>query len=162
MMQPVLFRKVAQRRQRAEIAIHAEHAIGDEQPALAGGQLADDAPRGVDILVREHLDGGAAQAAAVDDARVVQLVRDDDVVFCQDRRDRSGIGREAALKHDDRLDLLELGEPALELHVDRHRARDRPDRPGSDAERLSRLERRFPQPGMGREAEIIVRRQVDY
>ena len=41
----------------------------------------DDPARGVDVLVREDLDRRAAQAAAVDDARVVQLVGDDDVFF---------------------------------------------------------------------------------
>ena len=36
--------------------------------------------------VREHLDRGAAQAGAVDDAGVIQLVRDDDVVAAEERR----------------------------------------------------------------------------
>ena len=37
------------------------------------------------------------------------------------------------------LDLLELGEPPLELHVDLHRAGDGADRPDADAEVLDRL-----------------------
>ena len=73
--------EVAQRRQRAEVAVHAEHAVGDEQLALRRRQLRDDAPRGGDVLVRKHLDRRAAQTAAVDDAGVIQLVGDDDVVF---------------------------------------------------------------------------------
>ena len=77
---------------------------------------------------------GAAQPRAVDDARVIQLVRDDHVLFRQDRRDRAGVRREAALKDDDGFRLLERGEPALELHVDRHRAGDRADRSRADAE----------------------------
>ena len=91
--------------------------------------------RGVDVLVREHLDRRAAQAAAVDDAGVVQLVGHDDVVLAEDGGDGARVRREAALEDDDRLGLLELGEPALELHVDRHRAGDRPHRAGADAER---------------------------
>ena len=65
----------------AEVAVHAEDAVGDEQLALRGRQLLQDRARRVDVLVRKHLDRGAAQAAAVDDARVVQLVGDDDVVL---------------------------------------------------------------------------------
>ena len=108
----------AEIRQRAQVAVHAEHAVGDEQLALPGRQLAEDLARGVGVAMREHLDGRAAQATAVDDARVVQLVRDDDVLFREDRRDRAGVRREAALKDDDRLGLLELGEAPLELHVE--------------------------------------------
>ena len=40
--------------------------------------------RGVDVFVREHLDRRPAQPAAVDDARVIQLVGHDDVVFGED------------------------------------------------------------------------------
>ena len=46
----------AQIRERAEVAVHAEDAVGDEQLALAGGQRPQDRARRVDVLVREHLD----------------------------------------------------------------------------------------------------------
>ena len=118
--------------------------------------------RRVDVLVREDLDRRAAQPAAVDDARVIQLVGDDDVLFRQDRGDRAGVGGEAALEDDDLLDLLELGEPALELHVDFHGAGDRAHRAGADAERRrSPSSAALAQPRMRRQAEIVVRRQVD-
>ena len=104
------------------------------------GSSRSDLPRGVHVLVREHLDRGAAQAAAVDDARVIQLVGDDDVVLREDRRDRAGVGREAALEDDDGFGLLELGQPALELHVDVHGAGDRAHRAGADAEALDGLD----------------------
>ena len=76
----------------------------------AGRQILDDLARRVDVLVREDLDRRAAETAAVDDARVIQLVGDDDVFLAEDRRDRAGVRREAALEDDDLLDLLELGE----------------------------------------------------
>ena len=119
----------------AEIAVHAEDAIRDQQRALAGRQALQDGSRRPDVLVREHLDGGAAETAAVDDARVIELVGDDDIVLREDRLNRSGVGGEAALKHDGRLGLLERGQPALELHMDRHGAGDRADRAGANAER---------------------------
>ena len=128
---------------------------------LPGGKILDDPPRRVDILVRKHLDRRAAQPAAVDDAGVVQFVRDDHVVFRQNRRDRARVGGEAALEHDDRLHLLELGEPALELDVELHRAGDGANRPRTNAELLDRRQRRGPQPRMRRQTEIVVRGEVD-
>ena len=71
----------AQRRQRPEVAVHAEDAVRDEQRTLSGRQRLQDLSRGVDVLVREHLDGRPAQPAAVDDARVIQLVRHNHIVF---------------------------------------------------------------------------------
>ena len=160
-MQPVSSASVAQLRQRPEVAVHAEDAVGDQQLALAGRQLRDDLARGVDVLVREDLDRRAAQAAAVDDAGVIQLVGDDDVIFGQDGRDRAGVGREAALKDDDGLDLLELGELPFELHVHLHGAGDGAHRAGADAELLDRFERLLPQPRVRRQTEIVVRREID-
>ena len=91
--------------------------------------------------MREDLDFRTTQAAAVDDARVVELVGDDDVVLAEDRRNRARVGRETALKHDDRFGLLELGKPALQLHVQVDRAGNRPNRSRADAEAARRLER---------------------
>ena len=92
---------------------------------------------------------------------MVQLVGDDDVVLGEDGGDRAGVGGEAALEDDGGLGLLELGEPALELHVDRHRAGDRAHRAGADAELLERVERPLPQSRMRRQPEVVVRREVD-
>ena len=76
--------QIAERRQRAEVAVHAEDAVGDEQRPLVARQRLDDRARGGGVAVREHLDRGAAQARAVDDAGVIQLVGDDDVVAAED------------------------------------------------------------------------------
>ena len=143
-----------------QIAVHAEHAVRDEQLALGCRQRTEYLARGVHVLVREHLDCRPAQAASVDDARVIQLVRHHDIVFGEDRRDGARVGGEPALKDDDGFSLLELGKPALQLHVDVHGARNGADRAGSDAELQGRFQRPLPQPGMGREPEIVVRRQV--
>ena len=56
---------------------------------------------------------------------------------------------------------LNCGEPALELHVHFHGSRDGADRARADAELLDRFERRLLQLRMRRQAEIVVRRQVD-
>ena len=147
--------------QRADVAVHAEDAVGDQQLALRRRQLLQNLARGGGVLVREHLDRRAAQTRAVDDARVIQLVGDDDVLFREDRGDRAGVRGEPALKDDDRLGLLERGEPALELHVDFHGAGDAADGSGSDAEIARRRQRRLPQPRMRRQTQVVVRREID-
>ena len=68
----------------------------------------------------------------------------------------------AALEDDDRLGLLELGEPPSRAPRGAHRAGDRPDGAGPDAEPARRVERALAQPGVGREPEVIVGRQVDH
>ena len=57
-----LFGQFAELGQRAEVAVHAEDAVGDEQLALTGRQARDDLARRVDVLVRKDLDRRAAQA----------------------------------------------------------------------------------------------------
>src|SRR5262245_15179735 len=67
--------------ERSDAAVHGKDAVRDEKFAagLVGqaGQLL--LGRG-DILVGKHVNGGAREPAAVDDAGVVELVGDDVVV----------------------------------------------------------------------------------
>src|SRR4051812_30703197 len=93
----------------------------------------------------KYLDRGAAQSRSIDDARVIELVGNDDVVFRENRRDRAGIGGEAALEYDDRFGLLERGEPLFEFQMDGHRARNRANRTGADTEGARRFERALAQ-----------------
>jgi hypothetical protein len=50
------------------------------------------------VLVAEYLDLGATEPCAINDAGVVQLVRDNEIIFAQDGRDRSRVGGEAGLE----------------------------------------------------------------
>ena len=127
MMAPNSSASAASAGERAEIAVHAEDAVGDDELALPGGQVTQNRARRLDVLVRKHLDRGAAQPAAVDDARVIQLVGDDDVVFREDRLDGAGVRGKTALKDDGGFGALEGRQPPFELDMDRHRARDRAD-----------------------------------
>ena len=70
----VLFGKGAELRQGAEVAVHAEDAVGNQQLALTGWKILQHLAGGVDVLVRKHLDRRAAQSRAVDDAGVIELV----------------------------------------------------------------------------------------
>ena len=69
--------QIAESRQCAEIAVHAEDAVGDQQRALSARQLFENAACRVDVAVRKHLDGRATETRAVDDAGVIELVRND-------------------------------------------------------------------------------------
>ncbi len=80
----VFFRQIAERRQRADVAIHGKYAVGDEQ--LASGlvfhrsQLLFGVGR---VFVTEDQDLGAREPRPINDAGVVQLVGDDEVFFAQ-------------------------------------------------------------------------------
>ena len=84
--------------QRAQVAVHAEHAVGDEQRSLAAGNVREDRAGRRDVAVGKHFDRRATQASAVDDAGVIQLVGNDDVVATEERRDGTGIRCEATLE----------------------------------------------------------------
>ena len=71
-----------------------------------------------------------------------------------------GVRGEPALKHDDGLGVLELGEPALELHVDGHGAGNAAHRAGAHAELLHRFERPLTQARVRRQTQVVVRREV--
>ncbi len=59
-------------------------------------------------------------------------------------RDDAGVAGEAGLEGEDGLDVLEHGQPCLELLVEAHRAGDGADRPGSGPESLDRVHGRAP------------------
>ena len=92
----VLFAEVGELVDGADVAVHGEDAVGDEE--LAAGLVLDFLQEllGVgDIFVAEDLDLGLGEAGAVDDAGVVELVGEDEVFFAEDAGDGAGVGGEA-------------------------------------------------------------------
>src|SRR5688572_17870937 len=57
----------AQLGQRAEVAVHAEHAVSDQQPARRRRQVPYNGARGVRVAMRKHLNRRAAETRTVDD-----------------------------------------------------------------------------------------------
>ena len=92
----VLFGEIAQRGQRADIAIHGEDAVGDEQLVTGlifdGGELLFGVGH---VFVAEDQNFRARKPGAVNDAGVVQLVADDEIVFAENRRDGASVGGES-------------------------------------------------------------------
>ena len=82
--------------QRADVAIHREHAVGDQQ-FLAGLVLhAGELLFGVgDIFVAKDQNLCPRQPRPIDDRGVIQRIGDDEILFAQHRRHRARIRREA-------------------------------------------------------------------
>src|SRR5687767_2778252 len=113
----VFFGGFGQTGQRSDIAVHREDAVGDQQlPAGRSGKLRKDSLGGGDVFVGVHVDLRAREAAAIDDARVIQLVGNDVVVGSEDRGDGTGVGGESGLEHDAGFHIFELGDTLFKLH----------------------------------------------
>jgi len=88
--------------QRGDVAVHAEQRLGHEQPAPGAAALGE-VPLGrrrVAVGVDRH--PGPRQPAAVDDAGVIELVRDDEVVGACERAENAQVGLVAARKQERR------------------------------------------------------------
>ena len=147
---------------RADVAVHREHAVGDDQ-LVAGLVLRSPAavPRSGDVLVAKDLDLGAREPRAVDDAGVVQLVGEDEVVLAQDRAHGAGVGRESALEDHAGFDVLEARDLLFEFHVDAHGAGDGAHCARAHAQFARGLQGRLDQLGVVAQAEVVVAGQVD-
>src|SRR5690606_19720598 len=93
----VLFGDFDQRGERRDIAIHAEHAVADDQAAAILGGLRDFAAQVVHVIMGVGDDGRTREAAAIDDAGVVERVGEDDVSLADKAGNGGEIGGEAGL-----------------------------------------------------------------
>ena len=85
----------------ADVSVHGEDAVGDEE--FVAGLVLDllEELFGVGyVFVTEDFDFGAGEAGSVDDAGVIEFVGEDEVVFAEDAGDGSGVGGEAGLEDD--------------------------------------------------------------
>ena len=114
------------------------------------------------ILVGINPDLSAGQPATIDDAGVVELVRDDQVPLAQNGRHRAGVGGEARLEDDAGLSLLEPGYLLFQLHVNPHGPGDGPHRARPHAELPKGPLRGFNQAGMGVQSEVVVGGEVHH
>ena len=103
----------------------------------------------------------AAASRAVDDRGVVQLIGDDHVLFAQDGRHGAGVRSEPRLEHQGLLGTLELGEAALQVSVQGHGPGDRSHGARTGPVLHGRLRRGFLELRMRRQAQVVVRGEVD-
>ncbi len=124
----VLVGDVAELVDGADVAVHRKDAVGDEEfAAWLVLDLFQELFGVGDIFVAEDLDFGAGEASAVDDARVVQFVGENEVLFAEDARNGSGVGGESGLEDDAGFDTFEGCNFFFELHVNAHGACDSAD-----------------------------------
>src|SRR5688572_4380739 len=102
------------------------------------------------------------QAAAIDDARVVQLVGNYVIFWREYCRHGTRVRREAGLEYHTRLDILECGNPAFQIEVNAHGAGDRPHRARSRAVFFRGGNGSLDKLGMIGKTEIVVRCEIDH
>ena len=76
------------------------------------------------IFMPEDQNFRFGQPRSVDDGSMIQLVRDDEIVFAQHRRDCARIGGKAGLKDHASLDVFEARDFLFQFHMDFHGAGD--------------------------------------
>ena len=156
----VFLRQVADASQVGDDAVHREHAVGGDQPEAARLGLLQL------LLERRHVVVGVAEALglgepdAVDDRGVVQRVRNDRVLFDEQRLEQAAIGVEAGAVEDRVLHAEEARDPRLELLVLLLRAADEAHRGHAVAVAVERGLRRLAQLLAVGEAEIVVGAEV--
>ena len=148
--------------QPGHVAVHAEHAVGRNQPgARAGGGL-ELRLEVVHVAVAVAQACRLAQADTVNDGGVVELVADDGVLLAQQRFEQARVGIEAGGVEDGVVGVQEIGERPLQLLVQVLRAADEAHRGHAEAVGPERVDRCLHQLGMVGETEVIVGAEVQY
>ena len=153
--------EVADRVELGRVAVHREDAVGGDQPEARVGRLAEPRLELVHVPVRVAVPPRLAEPDPVDDRRVVELVGDDRVALVEQRLEDAAVRVEARAEEDRVLRAEERGEPLLELAVERLRAADEPDRGHPVAPPVERVVRRGDHLRVVREAEVVVRAEVE-
>lgn len=97
-----------------DIAIHAEDAIGDYQPMAGAGRLVEFALVLPDVGMADDAHACSGEAAAVNQAGMVEAVGEDDVVLIDQSGDRADVRRVAGREQQGRVGFFELCEPVFE------------------------------------------------
>jgi hypothetical protein len=165
----VLVGEPPQLRELREVALHREHAVGDEPDhalvaRLLPGLLEGLAGRAhVAVLVDPASDAlldRRAQPHAVDDAGVIQLVGDDHVARLAQRGEERLGGGPAGDERVGRLDPEEARDRLLHVQVRRERAADEPHRSGAGAVPPQPLDARLDDLGVVGQPEVVVRAEA--
>src|SRR5437879_608539 len=98
----------------------------------------------------------------VDDAPMVQFVRQDGVAFARELRDEARVPREPAHVEEGGLAVLEPRNPPFEFLVEVHVSRDRPDAAAAGPMGLHGLPCGTLHLGMVREVQVVVRAEHDH
>src|SRR5215469_1131113 len=104
----ILVAEVAELVDGANIAIHRKHSIRDDQLTAGFGlDLLQQFLCMRGVLMAEDLDLRAREPRTINDAGMIQLIRDNEVFLPQNARDRAGIGCKSRLEDNACLDTFE-------------------------------------------------------
>ena len=144
-----------------DVAVHAEGAVGGDQPGTA-------IPRGLQglfqrlhVAVRVAVALGLAQADAVDDRGVVEGVRDDGVLRAEQGLEQAAVGIETRGVEDRVVGAEKVRNGSLELLVQVLRAADEPHAGETEAMIVQRLVGGGDDVRVVGEAEVVVGAKVD-
>src|SRR5690606_19935738 len=115
----------------------------------------------LDVVVPEALDPRPAQRGAGHEARMAELVHQDQVAGTCEHRQDPDVREIAAAEHDRLAGLLERGEALLERVVERMIAGYEPGSAGARAVAARRFDARRDDARIGRQAEVVVTRERD-
>lgn len=144
-------------------AVHREHAVGKHKlearaRRVSGLQLRAQV---VQIVVLVAIALRLAQADAIDDGRVVQLVADDRVFSAEQRFEQPAVGVERRAVEDRVFGAEKLRQPRFQRLVQVLRAANEAHRAEAKAVRVERLVRRLEHLRVRRQAEVVVGAEVD-
>ena len=144
-----------------EVAVHREDAVGRDEPVP--GIRASREPRLelVHVAVRVPLPPRLAEPDPVDDRGVVELVGDHRVALVEQRLEHAAVGVEARREQDRVLRPEEGRQPFLQLAVERLRPADEPHGRHPVAPAVEGLVGRRDHLRVVREAEVVVRAEVE-
>jgi hypothetical protein len=93
----------SQTRERGDVTVHAEHGLADDDPLAGGSALLEQGFQVIKIVVAVAGTVGAAEPDAVNNAGVVQLVREYLVARLADGRQHPKVGQEPTAKYQGRF-----------------------------------------------------------
>ncbi len=144
-----------------KVAVHREDTVGCDQPVARVRGLLELRLELVHVAVRVSQPSRLAEPDPVDDRSVVELIGDDRVPLVEERLEQTAVRVEAGAEQNRVVGAEERGELLLELPVQRLRAADEADRGHPVAPALERLVRCRDDRRMAREAQVVVRAEVE-
>jgi hypothetical protein len=146
---------------RRPIAVHGEHRIGDDESppgARRGRQRPLERRR---VPVGKDVDGGPGEAAAVDDARVIERIAVEVIARAHERAERTEVGLVSGGKEQGGFRALEGGETPFHARVEVGVTGDQPRGTRPAAPTVDRLACRRPERRMGGEPQVVVGREEE-
>ena len=138
------------------VAIHAEQRFRDNELSTRRWRILQACLELIQIAMTVDGDLCAREPAAVDNARVIEDVAQNNIAIAHQCRKNSRVRLESGIENQRRFGSLKLGDLALQLFVQGHVARDQPRRAGAAAVAVDRLFRCRAERGMVGDAKVVV------